>query len=231
MHEGPPIATVAALVGEPARASMLASLMDGRAQTASELAYVSRVTPQTASGHLGKLREAGLLALTQHGRYRYFRLASPQVAQMLEGLMVLANADGSPGRNSWRGGEALRNARTCYDHLAGRLAVGLTDRFLATGYIRFDADGGKVTPDGLAFLGGIGLRLPATKRRVFCRPCMDWSERRPHVAGALGAGILDFALKRGWIERIKDSRAVEITPNGRRGFEEVFGICPRAWCE
>lgn len=224
MHEGPPIATIAALVGEPARATMLASLMGGRAQTASELAYVSRVTPQTASGHLKQLSQAGLLVLTQRGRYRYFELASPLVAQMLEALMVLANTELSSTRNGWRGGETLRNARTCYDHLAGRLAVQMTDRFLELGYIRFDPDGGKVTPEGLAFLDSIGLKSPARSRRVFCLPCVDWSERRPHVAGILGASLLDFALERGWIERIKDSRALVITPNGRKGFEEIFDL-------
>ncbi|MBV9633181.1 MAG: helix-turn-helix transcriptional regulator [Methylobacteriaceae bacterium] len=227
MDIGPKIAQVAALVGDPARASMLASLMDGGALTASELAYVSGVSPPTASGHLAKLSDAGLLSLEKQGRRRYFRLASPLVGHMLEGLAVVAPDGPARHRNHWRGGEALRNARTCYDHLAGRIAVAITDRLVERSCILLDEDGGEVTKAGHAFLEGVGIDLGgASKRRVFCRPCLDWSERRPHLAGVVGASLLRHAFDRGWVERIRDSRALSITSAGKEGFAATFGIKP-----
>lgn len=135
MDTGPKIAQVAALIGDPARANMLSALMDGRTLTASELAYVSGVAPQTASGHLAKLSDAGLLALAKQGRRRYFRLASPHVARVLEGLMVVAQEGPARQRNLWRGGETLRHARTCYDHMAGRIAVAIADRLVQQSFI------------------------------------------------------------------------------------------------
>src|SRR6266851_1222003 len=148
MDTGPKIAQVAALVGDPARANMLSALMDGRTLTASELAYVSGVAPQTASGHLAKLSDAGLLALEKQGRRRYFRLASPLVARMLEGLMVVAQEGPARQRNLWRGGETLRHARTCYDHMAGRIAVAIADRLVQQSFILLDEDGGQLTDAG-----------------------------------------------------------------------------------
>jgi DNA-binding transcriptional ArsR family regulator len=144
MDTGPKIAQVAAVVGDPARANMLAALMDGRMLTASELAYVSGVAPQTASGHLAKLNDAGLLALEKQGRRRYFRLASPLVGRMLEGLMVVAQDGPARQRHLWRGGEKLRHARTCYDHMAGRIAVAIADRLMQRSLIVLDEDGGKL---------------------------------------------------------------------------------------
>jgi len=225
MDTGPKIAQVASLAGDPARANMLACLMDGRALTASELAYVSGVSPQTASGHLAKLHDAGLLALEKQGRRRYFRLASPLVARMLEGIMVVAQDGPARHHNHWRGGDALRIARTCYDHMAGRIAVGIAGSLVERSHILLDEDGGQVTEEGHAFLAGVGVRLPSvSKRRVFCRPCLDWSERRPHLAGAVGAAILSHALDSGWVQRVKDSRALTVTPTGCREFAAIFGI-------
>ena len=217
MDTGPKIAQVAALVGDPARANMLSALMDGRTLTATELAYVSGVAPQTASGHLAKLSDAGLLALAKQGRRRYFRLASPHVARVLEGLMVVAQEGPARQRNLWRGGETLRHARTCYDHMAGRIAVAIADRLVQQSFILLDEDGGQLTDAGRSFFDELGvvLRL-ASKRRVFCRPCLDWSERRPHLGGALGARVLEFALKRKWLVRELDSRALALTRQGRR---------------
>jgi DNA-binding transcriptional ArsR family regulator len=225
MDTGPKIAQVAALVGDPARANMLSALMDGRTLTASELAYVSGVAPQTASGHLAKLSDAGLLALEKQGRRRYFRLASPLVARMLEGLMVVAQEGPARQRNLWRGGETLRHARTCYDHMAGRIAVAIADRLVQQSFILLDEDGGQLTDAGRTFFDefGVDLRL-ASKRRVFCRPCLDWSERRPHLAGAVGAAILRHALEHDWVEHIRDSRALVVTPVGVRGLATTFGI-------
>ncbi|MFL5333569.1 MAG: ArsR/SmtB family transcription factor [Geminicoccaceae bacterium] len=226
METGSSIARVAALVGDPARANMLSALTDGRALTASELAYFAGVTPQTASSHLSKLTEAGLLAQQRQGRHHYYRLASPLVGRMLESLMVVA--DPAPLQPRWRGGQALRTARTCYDHLAGRLAVGIADGLVERGHVVLAEDGGEVTAAGLAHLAEFGIDLggASMRRRPFVRPCLDWSERRPHLAGAIGAALASRAFELGWIERIKDSRAVAITAAGTRGFLDVFGVRP-----
>ena len=225
MAEGPKIAQIASLVGEPARANMLVSLIDGRALTASELAYVAGIAPQTASGHLAKLQDAGLLALKKQGRHRYFSLASPLVGRMLEGLMVVAEAGPARHQPHWRGGDALRNARSCYDHMAGRLAVAITDMLVERSFVMLDEDAGRLTKAGESFFESIGLSIAATNtRRVFCRPCLDWSERRPHLAGQVGAAVLRHALDRGWVQRVKDSRALAITPAGRRQLPDTFGI-------
>ncbi|MET4070541.1 DNA-binding transcriptional ArsR family regulator [Bradyrhizobium sp. S3.2.6] len=225
MDTGPKIAQVAALIGDPARANMLSALMDGRTLTASELAYVSGVAPQTASGHLAKLSDAGLLALAKRGRRRYFRLASPHVARVLEGLMVVAQDGPARQRNLWRGGETLRHARTCYDHMAGRIAVAIADRLVQQSFILLDEDGGQLTDAGRSFFNELGVDLClASKRRVFCRPCLDWSERRPHLAGAVGAAILDHALEHDWVEHVRDSRALVVTPVGVRELATTFGI-------
>jgi len=225
MDTGPKIAQVAALVGDPARANMLSALMDGRTLTASELAYVSGVAPQTASSHLAKLSDAGLLAVQKQGRRRYFRLATSLVARMLEGLMVVAQEGPARQGNLWRGGETLRHARTCYDHMAGRVAVAIADRLVQRSFILLDEDGGQLTDAGRSFFDEFGIDLRRTsKRRVFCRPCLDWSERRPHLAGAVGAAILRHALEHDWVEHIRDSRALVVTPVGVRGLATTFGI-------
>jgi DNA-binding transcriptional ArsR family regulator len=224
MDIGPKIAQVASLVGDPARANMLAVLMDGRALTASELAYFSGVSPQTASGHLAKLSDSGLLTLEKQGRHRYFRLATPLVGRMLESLMVVAQEGPARQRNPWRGGEALRNARTCYDHMAGRIAVAIADSLLAHSHIVLDEEGGMVTDAGRDFLRTRGIALTESKRRVFCRPCLDWSERRPHLAGTVGAALLSHGLERGWVKRVKDSRALEVTALGRGELAAAFGL-------
>ena len=225
MDAGSKMARIAALVGDPARANMLARLMDGRALTASELAHFAGVSPTTASGHLAKLCDAGLLLPAKQGRHRYFRLASPLVGRMLEGIMVVDGSMPAHAPHRWRGGEALRNARSCYDHMAGRLAVGIADRLAERGHIVLDADAALVTEAGMAFLDRHGIRLPTRSgSRLLCRPCLDWSERRPHLAGTLGAALLRHALDHGWLQRARDSRALSITPAGRRAFAETFDI-------
>lgn len=226
MNETPRLAEIAALVGDPARANMLSVLMDGRALTAGELAYSAGVTPQTASGHLAKLTEARLLALAKQGRHRYFRLASPLVAQMLEGIMAVA-VNGPPRHQpSAKFDAALRTARTCYDHFAGRLGVGLADALCDRGHVVLDGDGGEVTETGVEFLSGFGLELDDARhrRRPFCRPCLDWTERRPHLAGTVGAALASRCFDLGWFERRRDSRALVMTPEGRQGLKEVFGL-------
>lgn len=222
MTEANRIAATAALLGNSARANMLAALMDGRALTAKELAYAGHITPQTASGHLAKLNDGGLLTVEKQGRHRYYRLASPLVGQMLEGVMAFAGPE--PVRaTSWRGGEALRTARTCYDHLAGRLGVALANSLSERGHVALGTDGGEVTDVGERFLDEFGA-VPAAGRRVFCRPCLDWSERRPHLAGRVGQALACRCFELGWIARQRDTRAVAITAAGQTGFRERFGI-------
>ncbi len=221
------LAEVGALVGDPARANILAALMDGRALTAGELAYLAGVAPQTASGHLAKLAGANLLALTKQGRHHYYRLASPLVGHMLEGILAVAALQLPPRRRlDSRIEEQLRTARTCYDHIAGRLGVGIADALTAGGHVVLGDDGGEVTPVGVAFLAALGVETAARKgsQRAYCRACLDWSERRPHIAGAIGAALCARLLDLGWIERRRDTRALTISPDGRRGFADTFAL-------
>jgi len=222
MSDSLQLAKTAALLGDPARANIMAALMDGRALTAKELAFAAHVSPQTTSGHLGKLTEAGLLTPEKQGRHRYFRLSSPLVGQMLESILAVAGQTASKP-TTWRGGEALRNARTCYDHLAGRLGVALADSLVSRGHLALSADGGEVTDSGHHFLCTFGAE-PVPGKRVFCRPCLDWSERRPHIAGRLGAALATRCFTLGWVARQRDTRAVTITPAGRLGFSQAFGV-------
>ena len=228
MNTGPLIAEIAALVGEPARATMLSALLDGRALTAAELAFAARVTPQTASTHLAKLTEAGLLSPIRDGRHRYFRLASPKVVEMLDGIMAVALENRPRYRPLSRQARELSAARICYDHLAGRLSVDLTNYLTAHEYIVTgdDAEAAVITKAGTRFLTAFGIDLSAlsSTRRHFCRLCLDWTERRPHIAGAVGAALTKRCFDLGWTERMKHSRAVIVTPSGKRGFLENFGI-------
>ena len=226
MSLNPNIAEIAALIGDPARTNILAALMDGRALTATELAYVARVSPQTTSGHLAKLTLANLLTVEKQGRHRYYRIASPLIGQMLESIMVVAGNQIAlrPPRSS-RLDADMRMARTCYDHLAGRLGVAVADALLGNGHVAFVQDGGEVTPSGFAFFSSLGINLDGREktRRVFCRPCLDWSERRPHIAGSVGARLCEHYLAQGWIRRLDSTRALNITPLGRHGFAQCFG--------
>ncbi|HEY2661398.1 MAG TPA: helix-turn-helix transcriptional regulator [Caulobacteraceae bacterium] len=224
-------AEIAALAGDPARAAMLHALMDGRALTATELAHVAGVTPQTASGHLARMTTAGLLGVEKQGRHRYHRLASPTVARMMESIMQVA-ADLEPPKRLSVGPNdtALRAARTCYDHLAGQLGVALCDAMIDQGFVELDNDAGLVTDPGLRFLADIGLDADALaarrgKRsgRLLCRPCLDWSERRPHLAGGLGAALCAHCLDQGWVRRLHGARAVAVTPKGLGVFRGRFG--------
>jgi DNA-binding transcriptional ArsR family regulator len=224
-------AEVAALAGDPARAGMLHALMDGRALTATELARVAGITPQTASGHLARLAVAGLLVVEKQGRHRYHRLASPAVAQMMESIMqVAAGLDTNrPRLVVGPRNAALRAARTCYDHLAGRLGVALADALVEADHVELTDDGGLVTDAGIAFFCHIGIDLdrPANRSgrrsgRLLCRPCLDWSERRPHIAGTIGAALCAHSIEKGWIRRNDGTRAVTITPKGQRVFRDEF---------
>jgi DNA-binding transcriptional ArsR family regulator len=225
MPATPPISEIAALVANPGRANMLATLLDGQALSAGDLAFAAHVTPQTASGHLARMTAARLLIVERSGRHAWYRLASPLVGRMIEAMMAVA-AETPERRRPWRGEEALRNARTCYDHLAGRLGVALTDALRARGCIVLGDDGGVVTAAGRDLLAdfGIDLETAGARRRVYCRPCLDWSERRPHLAGFVGAAVASRCFELGWVRRLPDTRALAIAPEGRRGFAERFGV-------
>ncbi len=220
------MAEVAALVGDPARANILAALMGGRALTAGELVHAAGVSPQTTSGPLGKLAEGRLIACVKQGRHRYYRIASPRVAEMLEGIMAVV-ADAPPRhRPPSKLDDAMRMARTCYDHFAGRLGVGITDTLCARGYLTLGEDAGEITERGVAFLQELGIDLVAARqrRRIFCRPCLDWTERRPHLGGTIGAALAQRCFDLNWLERMRGSRALVVTARGRRGLSEVFGL-------
>ena len=225
-------AEIGALVGDQARANMLEVLMDRRALTAKELAARAGITPQTASGHLSKMITAGLITMEQHGRHHYHSLASSEIARMLESMQQVASTQNMKhaGRTIRTGPRdaAMRLARGCYDHMAGHLAVSITDAMLDRGQIKFDGDGGNVSGAGKLFLENFGIDIAAAAhtKRVFCRPCLDWSERRFHLAGSVGAALLDRTLELKWLKRQDNSRALTITRAGQEGFRKAFGIAP-----
>ncbi len=223
------LSQVAALMGDPARAAMLQLLMDGRAHTASDLAHTAGVTAQTASGHLGRMVDANLLVARAQGRNRFYRLASGDVAHALESLMALAGQRAEPAsRNAaWRRDPDLRFCRTCYDHLAGQVGIAVTDALTQAGHIEPQgARDWRLTETGAAFCGRLGIDVAAARRagnRHFARQCLDWSERRPHISGALGAALADTFFKRGWAERLRRGRTVRLTDLGRRALVRDFG--------
>jgi DNA-binding transcriptional ArsR family regulator len=220
------LARIGSVVGEPARARMLLALIDRRARTAKELAFLARVSPATASAHLSKLLESKLVTVEPQGRHRYFRLTSALVGQMIETMAIVADDAAPPVRKRPRVDETLAIARTCYDHLAGRLAVGIADALQDRGAIGFADGAGEVTARGQAFFAelGIDLRGIGPSRRVFCRPCIDWTERRHHLAGAVGAALCEHCLAQGWLQRKRASRALTITPQGAIAFADMFGV-------
>ncbi|HKI25837.1 MAG TPA: helix-turn-helix transcriptional regulator [Candidatus Sulfotelmatobacter sp.] len=221
------ISGVAAAIGEPARTRMLLCLMDGHARTSTELAMVAEVSPSTASAHLNRLKAEHLVRLHVQGKHRFYSLAGHDVARALEGLGVLAGS--SSRRFVPRTPVRLRAARTCYDHLAGRLGVSLHDRLSALGWISATKSTGTaydVTRPGVKGCEALGIDVEATRslRRQFACACLDWSERRPHLGGALGAALLKVALSRRWVIQEIDSRALEITNLGRREMLTRFGL-------
>lgn len=227
---GNTIAEVASLIGDAARANMLSALMGGQALTAGELARHAGVSAQTTSGHLGKLTEARLIVVEKQGRHRYYRLASPDVAQAIQALMAVAASGPKRYHPIGSRDEAMRLARTCYDHMAGRLAIAVADALIGKGYVVLADGAGLVTEEGQRFFCDFGVDLDeaARAKRPLCRTCLDWSERRPHFAGRLGAALLDRALALGWVGRIAESRALRITRAGEAGFSGTFDL-PSDW--
>ncbi len=224
MKAGPNIATIAALVGDPARANMLTALMSGHALTATELAQEAGVTVQTASSHLAKLSEGGLLTLRKQGRHRYFSLSDDDVARMLEGLMGIAARTGHLRVRTGPREPALRNARVCYDHLAGEQGVRLYDAMLARKLLIAKNDDAHLTKAGAGFICDFGIELAALEkaRRPLCRLCLDWSARRTHLAGGLGAAFLQrfYALK--WAKREEGTRVVTFSRHGEKAFNALI---------
>ena len=224
MKDGPSIAKVAALIGDHARAEVLTALMADRALTATELAGIAGVTKQTISAHLAKLLDAGLVAVEHQGRHRYFRLADPDVAALLESLMGVAFRTGAVRLRSSPREPALRKARVCYDHLAGELGVMAYESLLAQKVLATGEEGVRLTPAGARWFSALGIDAPAlaTQRRAFCRPCLDWGERRHHLGGALGTALLARIDELGWARRSEGSRVMAFTPPGERAFRALF---------
>jgi DNA-binding transcriptional ArsR family regulator len=220
------VATVATLLSDVARASMVSILLDGRARTARELAMAAGITPQTASSHLAKLIEGGLLTALPQGRHRYHRLAHPDVAHALEALSILAVSPLRKQRAPGPKDAALREGRTCYDHFAGRLGVAIADALVTTGAMVEEGRNFRMTEAGEGRLSCLGIEVAELRRsrRPICRWCLDWSERRPHLAGAIGARLTSRSLEAGWVRRVDDSRAVRVTPGGERVFADVLGL-------
>jgi DNA-binding transcriptional ArsR family regulator len=224
MKDGPNIARIAALLGDPGRADVLTALMTDRALTATELAAIAGVTKQTMSAHLSKLLDAALIAVDQQGRHRYFRLADEDVAGLLESLMGVAFRTGAVRLVSSPREPALRRARVCYDHLAGEFGVAAYEALLRHGAFNVSGDGLKLSEAGSAWFGRLGIDVEAAARlrRTFCRPCMDWSERRHHLAGSLGAAFLSRLRELKWAARDKNSRVIRFTPRGQGAFQDLF---------
>ena len=227
---GSQIAEVAALVGDPARANMLVALMGGIALTAGELARHAGVTAQTTSGHLARLVEGRLVTPTKQGRHRYYRLASPEVAEVLHALMLAAGLGPPRHRPPGPRDQALRLARSCYDHLAGRLAVTLAHAFSEQGLVELSDGSAALTPAGRRYFADFGLAMeaPSGARRPLCRTCLDWSERRPHLAGRFGSALLERLIELGWLARLPGSRALAVTSAGEAGLAAQFRL-PGDW--
>jgi len=234
MSDSPSVVGIAALIGDHARASMLTALMGGQALTATELAVEADITKQTASSHLAKLLDAGLVSVQAQGRHRYFQLAAPDVATLLESLMGVAQRTRAARVRPGPRDPALRKARVCYDHLAGELAVEFYDavvrnRLVSLGKSADNADSVRLTRKGIVFFNDIGIATEALgqSRRPVCRPCLDWSVRRHHLAGLLGKAVLDHCFANRWAKRVADTRVVKFTPQGERAFRALLSDARR----
>jgi DNA-binding transcriptional ArsR family regulator len=224
-HADNHLARLAGAIAEPARARMLCALLDGHARTSTELSVVAEVSPSTASAHLARLKDERLVLQLAQGKHRYYQLADADVAKALEALLVVAGVPRAPFKPNTP--DRLRHARTCYDHMAGSVAVQLHDHFSAQGWLMEGGAGEyQLSEAGSQQFAQLGLDLPALHklRRRFACPCLDWSERTPHLGGALGAALLQLALQRGWVERDLDSRALSVPAAGARRMRAAFGL-------
>ncbi len=229
MREGPDIALIGALIGDPARANMLTALMSGKALTASELALEGGVTAQTASSHLTRLESAGLIARRRQGRHSYFTLGDAEVGDLLEAMMGLAAKRGHLRTRTGPKDPALRKARVCYNHLAGEKGVRMFDSLMAAGYL-IEREELTLTRVGEEFMTDLGIDLDrlSSPRRPLCKSCLDWSARRSHLAGALGEALLDHFIDTGWARREVGSRIVRFTRVGEVAFDRLFPVAEAA---
>lgn len=220
MKYGPDIALVASLIGELARANMVLALMSGQALSAADLAREAGVTPSTATGHLAKLVSAGLLAVRRQGRYRYFQIAGADVGHAVEALIAVAARAGHLRTRPGPKDEAMRHARSCYDHLAGRMAVDMFGHWMSSGFLCWRSGALHLTRKGRDFLKARGIAFEALEnnKRPLCRSCMDWSERRHHLAGILGAQVLEMTVAKGWATRESRLRTVSFSKRGEENF-------------
>jgi DNA-binding transcriptional ArsR family regulator len=230
MKDGPDIAIIAAQIGDPARANILMALMSGLPLTATELAREAGVSSSTASGHLAKLRENGLVICASKGRYRYFRIADVDVAHAVEALVTVASRAGHMRTRPGPKDEAMRRARSCYDHLAGRLAVDLFEYWVLQRVLRWHDDLVFLTSTGERFVEERGIDVANLKhqKRPLCRTCIDWSERRHHLGGSIGAAILSHAVEKRWAVREPASRAVTFSVAGEKCFAAWYAATPRS---
>ncbi len=220
------LAAVGRMLGDGHRAEFLLALLGGDELSAGELASRSGASSSLASAHLSKLLQAGMLSVRRDGRQRYYRIDNPQLAQAIEALLAIAPPRRARALRESKHGQAIQRARTCYDHLAGELGVALTDALEHKQFITPWANGWELTPEGQRQFEDLGLDIDSIRRlrRAFARPCLDWTERRPHLAGALGAAVTSRLLDMGWLRRLPDTRAVRLTPPGRTKLRETFGI-------
>jgi DNA-binding transcriptional ArsR family regulator len=224
MKEGPDIARLGSLLGDPARANMLNALMDGRALTVSELAASAGVGLPTASAHLSQLESGGLLTRLKQGRHRYYAIANSEIGALLEQFMSFADALGHKRLQTGPKDGKLRKARVCYNHLAGEMGVALFEGLLARRHLAFDSGSPVLTATGCSSIAEFGIELAELekKARPLCRSCLDWSERRTHLAGSVGQALLERMLELGWARREKDSRVVQFSPSGEMKFNKLF---------
>lgn len=226
MEQEPDLATIAALLGDATRATILAALMGGEALPASELAYRAHITPQTASSHLSKLLHGGLIKVTPNGRHRYYALKNREVAQLLETLQLVAPMRQSPIKRPSKVSEELCEARTCYDHLAGQLGVAVRQALIHKNYLIDNEEQYSLTPDGIAWLASVEIDVDKLqkKRRKFAYPCLDWSERQFHIGGSLGAAIANLFFEKQWVQRKSHTRALHITSLGKHYLYSEFAM-------
>jgi len=225
MKEGPDIARIAALIGDPARANMLSALVGGQALTATELAAEANVTRQTASAHLAKMTETKILRQRKQGRHRYYAIGGENVAEVIAGLMGLAEKAGLTRTRTGPKDEALRIARSCYNHLAGDMGVQLFDGLTRYDYLNQAATGLEMTQEGRAFFADFGIDIESLEQKAspLCRECLDWSARRSHLSGNLGRALLGQFIALGWAKRDQKSRAVIFSDSGNAAFKDTFG--------
>ncbi len=226
MKEGPDIALLGSLIGDPARSNMLSALISGKALTPSELAEIANITLQTTSAHLKKMEAGGLIRQRKQGRHRYFNLADEDVASLIETMMGLAAKKGHIRTRTGPKAPELRKARVCYNHLAGEFGVQMYDSLIARGYLHENNDEVTLTDAGQEFISALGIEVDILKnsRRPLCKSCLDWSARRSHLAGSLGTALLDYIYNKGWARRLNEVRVVEFSKKGELEFLAHFPL-------